>query len=121
MSADQEIGQDAARSRSAMLSSSGGGSLKRAACSSPNRFVQVPLHENPCIAEELIEERFTSRWKGQQLPVNGRRDDQAPALQCCIQRGPDRGTQRLLLVPESDEDISVNRRRHVHASCECNE
>ena len=104
-----------------MLSSSDRGSLKRAACGSPNRFVQVPIYENPCVAKESIEKRFASGWKGQQLPVDGRRDDQAPASQCRIQRGPDRGTQRLILVPERDEDIGVNRRCHAHASCECSE
>lgn len=121
MGADEKIGQDATRSWSAMPSTSGHGSLKRATRDSPNQFVQVPIHENPCVAKESIEKRFVSGWERQQLPVHRRRDDKVPAIQGRIQRGTDDGTQRLGLIPERDEDIGVNRRRHVHASCERSE
>ena len=90
--------------------------LKRAPRRSPNLFFQRPLHHNPRFFTESIDKRFCPSGSADQLRVHDSRNNQGVLAPSIVQRLSGRYMQRIARVPQSHDDICVERRGHS-SSC----
>jgi hypothetical protein len=103
--AHQEVRQDPPRSGVALLPAPCRVAVKRAACDSPNRFTQVPVHRDSGVPEKGIEKGLIPRGKRQQLREHRSGNNQTPAIQSSIQRCLRCGIQTVLRVPKRNQDV----------------
>src|SRR5271154_1479622 len=109
---DQEVCENSPRAGVVSSFSARRMRLKRASRGSPDGLVHIPIHSDPSVFEEVIEERFASGRKGQKLRVNRSRNYQAAARQSGIQGRLGQQIERIVPVPERRDDVRVDRRRH---------
>ena len=78
--ADEEVGEDAARSAVALFSAAGRVGLKCAAGGAPDGFVHLPIDGDAGLAEKRIEEGFGPAGEGEELGIDRSGDDQFSAI-----------------------------------------
>jgi hypothetical protein len=83
--ADDEVGEEAARSWFALPSAPSGVSLGRLPGGAPRRLIQIPVDRDARVSAKHIKEGFIPTGTDHQLGEDRRGDDQAAASQCCIQ------------------------------------
>src|SRR5437588_6601850 len=109
---NQETREQPPRPRAALPFSPRCVTLKRAPRRSPNLFFQRPLHHNPRFFTESIDKRFRPSGSADQLRVHDSRNNQGVLAPSIVQRLSGRYMQRIARVPQSHDDICVERRCH---------
>ncbi len=84
MGSYQEVGENTPGTRDALLSQPGSVSLKYPAGSAPDCLVQIPVHKDPGVCQERIQESLAPAWGSHQLTKNGSGDEQITATERCV-------------------------------------
>jgi len=85
MSSDNEVRENAARTRIALLSSAFGVSPKGSSCQSPYSFWQLPIDPDSCLLKKGTDEHFAVTWRRDQFREHGGSSDQGTSIKCRLQ------------------------------------
>jgi len=109
---DQEVGENAARARIAMLAAAFRVTSESSAGRSPDRFVKFPIDHDSGVCKERADEIFGAPWGGDQFGKDGGGHGEISALESGFKRGASGRSHRWALVPQGDKDIRVDRGGH---------
>jgi len=109
---NQEIGQDATRSRPSPLTSPSHIALKGAPRNSPNTFTESTVHSHIGILEERIKKRLGSARERHQLRKHRTGNDQGSAIERSVQRSLGGCIEFMATIPKRNDDIRVHYCRH---------